>query len=133
MKVDNVRSFLTQMSAQNSEDFIASFKGYSYRLDINASETRASHFVVCLETIQEKLYCYNQYSGILTSSNAFIFPCALSDEIIGLMIWRTRDARPVNHLLVYNTDSKTCHLIKRNWTNYICDTNVDFDKKEVLE
>ena len=87
------------MSTQNSEDFIAIFRGYSYRLDKNASETKATRFVACLETTQEKLYWYNQYSGILTSSSAFIFPCGLSDGTIGVMIWRTRDTRPVNNCL----------------------------------
>ena len=64
--VDTVRSFLMQMSSQNSEDYIAEFRGFSYRLDKTASETKATRFVACLETIQEKIYLYDQYSGILT-------------------------------------------------------------------
>ncbi len=88
--VDSIRSFLMQMSTQNNADHIDSFRENSYRLDKTASDTKSTRFFICIETVQEKLYWYNQYGAILTSSNAFIFPCALCDENIGVMIWRTR-------------------------------------------
>ena len=90
-KIYIVRSFLVQMSTLNNYDYIEAFRDYSYRLDKNASETKSTRFLIWIEMRQEKLYWYDQiYSAFLTSSNAFIFPCALSDGTFGLMIWRTR-------------------------------------------
>ena len=132
-KVDTIRSFLLQMSTLNDSEYVEKFRGNSYRLDKTASETKATRFWVCIETQQEKLYWYDQYSAILTSSNAFIFPCALSDGNIGVMIWRTRCTKPVNHLLVYDVKTKKCHLVKRAWFYLSCDITVDFDREEVLE
>ena len=105
------------MSTLNNADHIDAFRENSYRLDKTASDTKSTRFFICIETVQEKLYWYNQYGGILTSSNAIIFPCALSDENIGVMIWRTRCNNPVNHLLVYDVLSKSCYLFKRSWAS----------------
>ena len=55
---------------------------------------------------------------------------SVNDEHLCWWLW---DTRQVNHLLVYNVESKTCYLTKRIWTNLLCDTNVDFDQNEVIE
>jgi hypothetical protein len=132
--VDTIRSFLMQMSTLNNADHIEAFRENSYRLDKTASDTKYTRFFICIETVQEKLYWYNQYGAILTSSNAFIFPCGLSDGNIGLMIWRTRCNSPVNHLLVYDVLSKSCYLFKRSWTASLrCDLTLNFDRQEVQQ
>ena len=131
--VGTVRSFLMQMSTLNNADHIDSFRENSYRLDKTASDTKSTRFFVCIETVQEKLYWYNQYGAILTSSNAFIFPCALSDGNIGVMIWRTRCNKPINHLLLYDVKTNSGYLFKRSWTTLHCDVAVDFDRQEVQQ
>ena len=54
---------------------------------------------------------------------------SVKDEHLCWWLW---DTRQVNHLLVYNVESKTCYFTKRIWTNLLCDTNVDFDQNEVI-
>ena len=71
--VDTVRSFLLQMSTLNSADHIASFRENSYRLDKTASETKSTRFFICIETRQEKLYWYNQYSAFLPHQMPLFF------------------------------------------------------------
>ena len=70
---------------------------------------------------------------MMTASNAYIFPCGLSNGTIGLMIWRSRCNKPVNHLLIYDCKDKVCYILKRSWFHLKSDLSLKFDRDEVLQ
>ncbi len=125
-----VNTVRLQMSTLNNADHIDSFQENSYRLDKTASDTKSTRFIVCIETVQEKFYWYNQYGAIRTLSMLLFF---LVRCPIGVMIWRIRCNKPINHLLLYDVKSKSCCIIKRVWTTLHCDVSVDFDRQEVQQ
>ena len=131
-----VKTFLDSLAEHNDPDHIDFFNDTenSYHFDKTGSDTNRTKLFVNHQTLQRELYHYNQFHGILTSRNCFIFPCALSDGTIGVCIWRTKENRPKHHLVTYHPNTKQIVLVTNtSWMkNVNCLPLTQFNQNEVM-